>query len=1148
MSRHSSGHSSKFNKYAEDEDHSNKRRRSKYDKIYDDKHRRQRYHPIEARDNSRDVAFQWEHNKSLLNRIFFRDQDPIPKGTPEHTDFWAFLKKYVSYQHDKTVRTENVRQYALESVKKMTAAQTGKSSIEDYASVSVQELMSRAPVDSEDRRRLSSDKIAEFRDILLLYMDFLEKQKLAKFKKLKKDQANLPIAQFRDEIMRTVKANQIVIVAGDTGCGKSTQMPRYLLEADYENIACTQPRRLACISLCKRVAFETQNEFSSLVGFQIRFDKSKTQHTKVLFLTEGLLLRQVAADPMLSMYNVLILDEVHERHLHGDFLLGVVNCLVRQRSDLKIILMSATINIDLFRNYFWGAPVIQVPGRLYPITIQYWPVSIEEQASRTQRINPSPYLRIMHMIDDKYPSDERGDLLVFLSGITEINTLVEAAQLYAEQTNKWIILPLHSTLSLAEQDKVFDIAPEGVRKCIVSTNIAETSITIDGIRFVVDSGKVKEMNFDPTCKMQRLQEFWISKASAEQRKGRAGRTGPGVSFRLFSEEEYASLEEYSTPEIKRVPLDSQILQMISLGLNDVRKFPFIEPPSSDSLEEALASLKGLGAINDEEELTPLGRMLSNLPVDITIGKILIMGCLFDKVGPVLSLSAAMSVQSPYTNRSFRDPDAIAARKSLESDHGDPFTLLNAYNEWLDMKADRRNNSKHWCKQRGLEEQRFYEITKLRRQFEDLLKDANLLEIGKESNGSNLSGAERAQRHGELKRLKEAKKEYHRAPKRRKLLKVGDEVDDTDDNGFDIRDIDFHIQNDKSQIKDLSYSSRDFTYRDLLFLKFILCSGLYPQFAVADKHNSYKPGSDQMFHTRVKPFVVVHPTGIFTSQPDVLELRDSDIITHPEFPRNLTISNRHQLIVYVSLLETTKPYLMNTFRVPAIQTLLLFAQNIDTNYDFSRIVFDSFLEVRFPEPACGQDMAMQAIGVRKLWNEILHAKLNQNECDEQLSLKKKLIYFLQEEPFYTLHRLLAADLKDLFVGPSLSTNDSHCVPGLENAILHPTKGGVRVTPFLTYNCLKDQSQQYQDYLQTKWICPLCEKDFMYTVLERMQHQAACREELMAKDAHTTTSLEVPSSSHLNEYYCEHCKQRFHMTSTDILKHNRIHRNETKSEQT
>lgn len=312
---------------------------------------------------------------------------------------------------------------------------------------------------------------------------------MQKLKKLRKSQQSLPIYQFKQKIIDTIRDNQVVILAGDTGCGKSTQLPQFLLSNGYTKIACTQPRRIACISLAKRVAFETLNEFGSQIAYQIRFERTKSARTRMLFLTEGLLLRQITADPLLSMYNVIILDEVHERHLHGDFLLGILKELLLKRGDLKLICMSATINIDLFSNYFEGkAPVICVPGRLYPIQLHYRPLNDRE--IKSEKIDPSPYLRLVQLIDRKYPSTERGDVLVFMSGIQEMTAIAEAIAPYAEQSRRWIVLMLHSTLSIEEQDRVFDIAPEGVRKLILSTNIAETSVTIDGVRFVIDSGRI----------------------------------------------------------------------------------------------------------------------------------------------------------------------------------------------------------------------------------------------------------------------------------------------------------------------------------------------------------------------------------------------------------------------------------------------------------------------------------------------------------------------------------------------------------------------------------------------------------------------------------------------------------------------------------
>ncbi|XP_054718318.1 probable ATP-dependent RNA helicase DHX34 [Uloborus diversus] len=1007
----------------------------------------------------------------------------------------------------------------------------------------------------DDSSSLTSHHLIEFAYIIELYLNCLKKQKEEKLRKLKESQENLPIFKYRNAILKAVESNSVVLVAGDTGCGKSTQVPQYLMAAGYSSIACTQPRRIACISLCKRVAYETQNEYGSEIGYQIRFEKSKTSHTKILFLTEGLLLRQVSSDPMLSGYSVVILDEVHERHLSCDFLLGIMKCLTIQRPDLKILLMSATINIDLFSEYFNGCPVIQVPGRLFPIQVQYCPVTPEEQKSLTGKLNPAPYIRILSLIDHKYPEDERGDLLIFLSGMTEISIVEEAAKQYAEKNNKWIILPLHSTLSLEEQDKVFDIPPEGVRKCIISTNIAETSVTIDGVRFVVDSGKVKEMSYHPICHMQRLQEFWISRASAEQRKGRAGRTGPGVCFRLYAQKDYDGLAAYTKPEIQRVPLDSLLLQLLSMGLPDARKFPFLEPPELSSIEESLQNLKSQGALTDDETLTPMGQMLSKLPVDVTIGKMLIHGSVFSVVDPVLSLSAALSVQTPFTNRSMRDPDMKASRQSLESDHGDPFTLLNAFHKWLEVKSDRHGNSRKWCKRKGLEEQRFYEMTKLRRQFKDLLKDSGLMPEA----DSFTNSRDRLNRHGELSQLRDMKRQYHRAPRQRKVLKLDSEFiamneaeSDDDDGRIDIRDVDFRISNDKWQVHMLSSKSQVTSHRDVVCLKFIVCSALYPRLAIADVHNSYKNSTEQHFHTKGKPFVVLHPNGSLALEPDLLQLKETDIIEMKHFKSATPLSKKHQILSFLSLLETTKPFLVNCLRIPAAHSLLLLSQILDTNQDFTRIICDGWIELCFPQPESIQGFIGKAFNIRDSWQKLLQKAFEEYTMDKEeksaeIQKMGQKIYnliadFFHTEVIFSVRRLLAADVKNIYVGPQ-DGNVAVAVGLLSessDAVEDPVKGGLKIKNYLTYNCLVDKNDTHLQYIQKHWTCPVCDKEFVATVLDQVRHKEQCEELNKEKNPESTeTNVRNPLQK---PYFCAVCQEEFSFTIAETLKHKRSHSND------
>ncbi|XP_077992529.1 putative ATP-dependent RNA helicase DHX34 [Glandiceps talaboti] len=1120
---------------------------------------------------------EWQNHKAELDSIFFRDRDFIKRGTKNYDDFWAFFKKYQAFQSRKQSTTSTSSKASDSREKSCKLGLPMKYDKRYKINVSVKskdfEHYSRpySVTGNRDDDKLSKEKLSEFRLALLHYVDFCQKQQFNKLAKLRKDQANLPIAKYKDKILNAVKANQVIVIAGDTGCGKSTQVPQYLLAAGYTNIACTQPRRIACISLAKRVGYETLNEYGSEVAYKIRFESTKNIFTRILFVTEGLLLRQISSDSTLSQYNVIIVDEVHERHIHTDFLLGVLRCLLEHRKDLKLILMSATININLFSGYFSDAPVIQVPGRLYPIKLEYVAVSPEEQTSRSERLDPRPYLRIMQRVDNKYPSNERGDLLIFLSGMSEISSVTEAARHYATQTKRWIVLPLHSTLSVHEQDKVFDIAPDGVRKCIIATNIAETSVTIDGVRFIADSGKVKEMSYDPKAKMQRLQEFWISRASAEQRKGRAGRTGPGVCFRLYEESDYNDFQEYATPEIHRVPLDSLILQMIAMGLPNARSFPFIEPPPLSSIENSIVFLKEQGALTEDEKLTPIGKMLAQLPVDVVIGKMLIMGTVFHVIHPVLSISASLSVQSPFTNKAYHDHNIASARQPLESDHGDPFTLLNSYDEWIQVKTQGRNSSRKWCKRRGLEEQRFYEMSKLRQQFKDLLKDHGLLTLAGEDR--QYSSVERHYRNREKEKLKKLKREQRQANRKRKVLKLEQEdfeVSDASDNeGVDIADIDFKLTHDIDDLQEMSDVSRGFTLREINLLKVILCSGLYPQLAIADDCNSYRKDSDQVFHTKSKPFVVLHPTGVFANNPDILEPR---ITNQNEMDKTrMNFSNKHELLAFVSLLETNKPYLVNTMRVPAIQTMMLYSHSLDTNQECTRIVADGWIDFQFKDGESAQYLLSSAVQLRSTWQKLLQIKLedsmsadktkpdsgpNLNVLRLERILAAKLSELLDSDVQYSMRKLRSTEAAHLYVGPNkdmgttgevdkfFHSQSSNCEP-------HPTKGGTRVNTYLTFGCLIDNEtadmDEYGSVMRKHWICPICNSNMIVTVLEKIQHESQCTGEIEIKQSDTDQTQTSSTSKdgqmrHLKKtYHCDVCEQDLQLTTTEILKHKRSHKN-------
>ncbi|XP_040564213.1 probable ATP-dependent RNA helicase DHX34 [Lepeophtheirus salmonis] len=1096
--------------------------------------------------------FDFEKCRSKLCKIFFTERDLISRGSQDYDDFWKFLRSYQCFQEKK--RREG---------KGMEDADPRSGISFDLQPSDPKDLLNRIPYqDPDDYNILTESMIKEFQYIVSLYVDFLQREKLKKLKKLKESQSNLPISGYRNEIIQSLVQKQVVIIAGDTGCGKSTQVPQFLLEAGYEKIACTQPRRLACIALANRVAYETLHQFGTEVGYQIRFEKKRTDKTRILFITEGLLLRQVLTDPKLGSYNVVILDEVHERHLSGDFLLGIVKCLLRARDDLKVILMSATINIDLFHKYFAleEAPIIQVPGRLYPIELRYFPIPDVEQGDG---LNPAPYIRILRLIDQKYSKDDRGDVLIFLSGHKEIRIITDATKSYSEKSGgKWIVLPLHSSLSLADQDKVFNYAPQGARKCIISTNIAETSITIDGVRFVVDSGKVKEMHYDPYCKMRRLKEFWICNASAEQRKGRAGRTGPGVCFRLYSEKEKEALAKFSVPEIQRVHLDSLVLQMISMGLPNARKFPFIEPPHPESLENAIITLKEQDAMNEDETLTVLGSMLSNLPVDVTIGKMLIMGTLFYQVESVLSLAGALSIQSPFTNDAYQNQECVAARKNLDSDHGDPITLLNSYREWLTVKSRNTENSRRWCKTRGLEEQRFYELTKLRNQFKDILKDAGLV-CDEDNSSTGQSSIQRAARHGELKHLRALKREWHKSEnsnKTKRILKIqnyGIEEDNELDESFDIKDIEFRLRHDDKKVRELMEGSKAYSYKDLTILKLILTSGLYPQLAISDEFNNMKgSGADQLFHTKVKPFNVLHPNSYFSNNPEFISVDGLDIVSVPGFPSKYSVSAKHQILIYMSLLETTKSYIMNPLRMPALPTLLLFSKTMDTDKYISRIVFDSWIELRFPNPLMSQNQVVISFILRDSWNKLLKSKLESDRNDKHFQddlksdgfiLGDDLVDFIHHsEMNFSIRRLLPGDIKVLYRPNNYEKVPESLVnPFVGEPKINSQKGGIQLNDVLTYDCIESLNDNIAE-LTSNPSCVYCDETSFSHTLERMEHYRVCWKNNASKRKEGINRSNVEggesSSNNKNGYFCDDCSKLLHLTSTGILRHKQKHRQE------
>ncbi|HKX54471.1 MAG TPA: ATP-dependent RNA helicase HrpA, partial [Xanthomonadales bacterium] len=454
----------------------------------------------------------------------------------------------------------------------------------------------------------------------------------------------LPITAAREEILAAFEKHPVLIVAGETGSGKTTQLPKMLLQAGYGcrgQIGCTQPRRIAATAMASRVAEELQTELGTAVGYQVRFRERISNDSYIKFMTDGVLLAETIRDPLLLAYDAILIDEAHERSLNIDFLLGYLKTLLPQRPDLKLVITSATIDTEKFSRHFDHAPVITVSGRGYPVEIEYQPLAGSSRSDETgDSKEPSDkdlYRGIADAVKRLTRIDPRGDILVFLSGEREIR---EAGDYLVRQSLPHTeILPLYARLSSAEQQRVFHPGPQ--RRIILSTNVAETSLTVPRIRFVIDSGLARISRYAHRARIQRLPIEAISQASANQRAGRCGRLGPGTCIRLYEEEEFKLRPEFTEPEILRTSLGSVILRMLVMDLGDVENFPFIDAPAPRMINEAYDLLVELQAISRERQPTELGRQLDRWPLDPRLGRMVAegsrQGCLED----VLVLAAAL---------------------------------------------------------------------------------------------------------------------------------------------------------------------------------------------------------------------------------------------------------------------------------------------------------------------------------------------------------------------------------------------------------------------------------------------------------------------------------------------------------------------------
>ncbi|XP_059062693.1 putative ATP-dependent RNA helicase DHX57 [Achroia grisella] len=602
---------------------------------------------------------------------------------------------------------------------------------------------------------------------------WLEKRDNSRYNKMMADRRKLPAWKMKNEILNAIKKSQVVVISGETGCGKSTQVPQYILDdwlanfdkdgPEHAEIICTQPRRISAIGVADRVADERVEKTGQVVGYQIRLESKVSSKTRLSFCTTGILLRRLEYDPQLKSVTHIIVDEVHERSEESDFLILILRDLIKVRKDLTVILMSATLNADLFSQYFDKVPILEIPGRTFPVEqlflediMEITNYVLEENgpyARKTKKgdkdrrqdleteletcdvrseANEAPKQSIrddnltiaqviaryprcskttcknMHLMDmekinldlvehvltyvvngdHKWPKE--GAILIFLPGIAEIMSLhdqLAESPTFSRKKGKFLLVPLHSTLSSEEQSLVFKKPASGVRKIVLSTNIAETSVTIDDCVFVIDCGRMKEKRFDSNRNMESLDLVWVSRANAKQRRGRAGRVMPGICVHLYTSHRYNyHILEQPVPEIHRIPLEQLLLKVKILPLFENMSVhevlgKTIEPPLKSNIDGALSRLQDVGALDKTFALTALGKHLATLPVDVRIGKLMLFGAIFCCVDSALTMAACLSHKSPFVAPFGKKTEADAKRREFSCSNSDQLTTLKAYRKW-----------------------------------------------------------------------------------------------------------------------------------------------------------------------------------------------------------------------------------------------------------------------------------------------------------------------------------------------------------------------------------------------------------------------------------------------------------------------------------
>ncbi|KIV92199.1 hypothetical protein PV10_06657 [Exophiala mesophila] len=629
--------------------------------------------------------------------IFTKQLEPVPAVRDSQSDMAVFSRKGSKVVREKRQQKERQKQA-------QEATNVAGTALGNIMGIKEEEGDSAAAVPGEENTGKSKFAVHMKKNA--------GSSSFSKSKTLKEQREYLPAFAVREELMRVIRDNQVIIVVGQTGSGKTTQLTQFLYEEGYGRqglIGCTQPRRVAAMSVAKRVSEEMDVELGGLVGYAIRFEDCTSDETVIKYMTDGVLLRESLNQRDLDKYSCIIMDEAHERALNTDVLMGLIKKVIARRRDLKLIVTSATMNSERFSRFYGGAPEFIIPGRTFPVDIQYSRSPCEDYVDSAVK-----QVLAIHV------SHGAGDILVFMTGQEDIEVtceLIEERLRLLVNPPKLLVLPIYSQMPADLQAKIFDPAPPGVRKVIVATNIAETSLTVDGIMYVVDAGYSKLKVYNPKMGMDTLQITPVSQANASQRAGRAGRTGPGKAFHLYTEAAFKNeLYIQTIPEIQRTNLANTVLLLKSLGVKDLLDFDFMDPPPQDTITTSLFDLWALGALDHVGELTSIGRLMTAFPMDPSLAKMLITSSTdYDCSEEMLTIVSMLSVPSVFYRPKERQEESDAAREKFFVHESDHLTLLHVYSQW---KAN--GHSDAWCVRHFLHPKALRRAKEIREQLSDIL--------------------------------------------------------------------------------------------------------------------------------------------------------------------------------------------------------------------------------------------------------------------------------------------------------------------------------------------------------------------------------------------------------------------------------------------